>query len=518
VHDLGRLDGGHEVREHRDLLVLVPQEEDRSDGARAADARRLLADVVDVPSAFKGEPARLKAVPRDAAPGFATFQVGDEADAFDIEEAKGIGGKSPSIKDQCKRAGPMDLANLRDGAGNRACERIVEWAREEEQRPPVHIMEIDIRMAGNGQAAVRVPALRRRLLAVVRAEVAVHIVEPFPDRLERDVAAEEAPRDRDRIHALGQGLDLLAQHQHGRRLRRAQEHAQIRPQGVLQIFNGPEAQGEATHDRRDRVGPPVRPGGPGGRRELSEHAPHSQATQCPIEHQRAGVPRGPRLGECGRGRRRRLGDRGRERGQGLLDDRRRGLQREPVGRGDGIEQRRDRDMGQRPSRARDPRGNVAQGVALLAELAAAGFQPRRHLARPLGAGPARHQRRGPTLAQLPPKAAQRHGMEIKGGRDLLVGERQDLSQLRRDHALGTTVVTGIARDQVTVEEDRAVIVGAEDLQARRERAEIGQGGGGGVGHAHSLRQPLDISNNYLTRRHRIKRLFSVDFERAAIVL
>ena len=78
----GRLDGGREVCEHRGLLVLVPENEDRPQGARASDVRRLLDDVVDLPRALEGEPAPLEAVSGHEAAGFAAFQVGDKADAL----------------------------------------------------------------------------------------------------------------------------------------------------------------------------------------------------------------------------------------------------------------------------------------------------------------------------------------------------------------------------------------------------------------------------------------------------
>ncbi len=82
--------------------------------------------------------------------------------------------------------------------------------------------------------------------------------------------------------------------------------------------------------------------------------------------------------------------------------------------------------------------------------------------------------RGAPLAQLAAKAAQRYGVDIKRGRDLLVGERQDLGQLRDHDALSASVVTRVAGDQMTVEEDRALIVGVEGLQARRQGAEMDQ--------------------------------------------
>ena len=82
MHHLGRLEGGREVCEHRDLLVLVPENEDRPQGARAADARRLLDDVVHLPRALEGELAPLEAVAGHEAAGFAAFQVGDKADAW----------------------------------------------------------------------------------------------------------------------------------------------------------------------------------------------------------------------------------------------------------------------------------------------------------------------------------------------------------------------------------------------------------------------------------------------------
>ena len=47
--------------------------------------------------------------------------------------------------------------------------------------------------------------------AVVSTEMAVHVVESFPDRLQGEVAAEPLPRQGQRIETLGQSLDLAPQ-------------------------------------------------------------------------------------------------------------------------------------------------------------------------------------------------------------------------------------------------------------------------------------------------------------------
>ena len=83
-----------------------PRTRIRPQGARAADARRLLDDVVDLPRALEGEPPPLEAVAGHEAAGFAVFQVRDKADALGREEAKGIRGKAPAIKASVKGPGP----------------------------------------------------------------------------------------------------------------------------------------------------------------------------------------------------------------------------------------------------------------------------------------------------------------------------------------------------------------------------------------------------------------------------
>ena len=59
-------------------------------------------------------------------------------------------------------------------------------------------------------------------------------------------------------------------------------------------------------------------------------------------------------------------------------------------------------------------------------------------------------------------------MEVKGSCDLPVLQREHLGQLGDDDPFGAPVVTGVAGDEMAVDEDGAVIVGGgNDLQAGR---------------------------------------------------
>ena len=62
-------------------------------------------------------------------------------------------------------------------------------------------------------------------------------------------------------------------------------------------------------------------------------------------------------------------------------------------------------------------------------------------------------------------------MEAEGGGDLAIGQRQHLGQLGDEYPLGPLVVAGVAGDQVSVQEDAALIVDRNDFQSRGERAD-----------------------------------------------
>ena len=124
--DLGGPHGGIEVGEHRDLLVLVAQEEDRSDRARPANARRLLIDVIGLPRALEGEPAPPEAGSGHAALGSAAFQIRQEADVLGVEEPEGVGREAAAVKDQRKRPRAVDLADLGHRGGDRRVEGIIQ--------------------------------------------------------------------------------------------------------------------------------------------------------------------------------------------------------------------------------------------------------------------------------------------------------------------------------------------------------------------------------------------------------
>jgi len=48
---------------------------------------------------LEGEPSWLKARGRKPAPGFAAFEIGDEADALGMEKPKGIRRKAAAVED-----------------------------------------------------------------------------------------------------------------------------------------------------------------------------------------------------------------------------------------------------------------------------------------------------------------------------------------------------------------------------------------------------------------------------------
>ena len=62
-------------------------------------------------------------------------------------------------------------------------------------------------------------------------------------------------------------------------------------------------------------------------------------------------------------------------------------------------------------------------------------------------------------------------MEAKGGGDLTIGQRQHLGQLGDEYPLDPLVVAGVAGDQLSVQEDAALIVNRNDFQSRGERAD-----------------------------------------------
>ena len=88
----------------------------------------------------------------------------------------------------------------------------------------------------------------------------------------------------------------------------------------------------------------------------------------------------------------------------------------------------------------------------------------------LGAGLARHQGRGAARAGLLAEAAQGYGVQTKGGGELAVGQGEHLGELSDENPLGAPVVARVAGDQVSVEEDAALIVNRNDFHSRGERA------------------------------------------------
>ena len=227
-------------------------------------------------------------------------------------------------------------------------------------------MEIDIGVPLHRQTALGVPAAGCGVLAVIRTEMPVHVVQPFPDGLQSEVRAEHLAREGQRVETLGQGLELGAQTQNRGAPRLSDEYAQILAPAVLPVLEGAEAQGQAENEGGHGLPPSELPGGPGGRAQTLENAPQVQASQGGVEEQGTGVtseapfaPGGPRQG----GGVVRLG-----RHLGFQRQGRLGGWRRFVG-----EQGRHPDVGDRSAAARDARGDGPQGESLSAQSAAAGL-------------------------------------------------------------------------------------------------------------------------------------------------
>ena len=229
-----------------------------------------------------------------------------------------------------------------------------------------------------------------------------------------------------------QGLDLLAQHQHRRCLGRAEQHPEIGPLRVLQIFDRAKAQGEATHNGRERLwAHPHHRVGPemvaASCRNMPHRSKRPSAATVVSEIARSGVETGAAMVRKG--------------------------------------------WPYRPS----CRQRAASRVVIL--LGPAG---------PRGPG---HEGRRPPVAHLPAEAAERHRMEVKGSCDLPVLQREHLGQLGDDDPFGAPVVTGVAGDEMSIEKDGAVIVAGGDLQTRQTGRDVREERGGELEHAIMPRNP-----------------------------
>ena len=69
-----------------------------------------------------------------------------------------------------------------------------------------------------------------------------------------------------------------------------------------------------------------------------------------------------------------------------------------------------------------------------------------------------------------------------------LGPREHLGQLGNDDPFGAPVVTGVAGDEMSVEEDGAVIVDGDDLQTRRTRRDVREERGGKLEHVMIIRE------------------------------
>ena len=89
----------------------------------------------------------------------------------------------------------MRPADLLHRGGEGAGQGVVEGLGEEEQHPSPSVVEIDIGVPLHRQTALGVPAAGCGVLAVIRTEMPVHVVQPFPDGLQSEVTAEHLARE-----------------------------------------------------------------------------------------------------------------------------------------------------------------------------------------------------------------------------------------------------------------------------------------------------------------------------------
>ena len=212
-----------------------------------------------------------------------------------LQEAEGIAAEATPVEDQGKGCGAVPPADLLHPRGDGPGQRVVEGLGEEEQGSSPSVVQIDVGVPLDRQAALGVPAAGRGMLAVVRTEMPVHVIQSFPDRLQRQVTPKHLAREGHRIDTFGQGLDLGAQTQNGGSVSLADQHAQILAPAVLPVLEGAETQRKTENDRGYGLPPSVLPTGAGGGAETLENAPQVQASQGGVEQLGAPVQWSPRM-------------------------------------------------------------------------------------------------------------------------------------------------------------------------------------------------------------------------------
>src|SRR5215210_4808898 len=247
---LSRLGGRRQIRQHRDLLSVITYEHNSPNQADSTQASLLVKQLVAVPLTFESEPSGLEPVRRIATFSTPPLQVGDKTDAFGLEETEGLSAVAATVENQRERFLAMHAADLGHGGRDSAPQRIVERLGKEEQRPSLGVVYIHIVVPFDRQPALGIPASWCWVLAVVRTEMAVHIVQALPDRLQSQIALEHRPRERYRIDTLGQSLDLGPQAQHRGSIWFADQHAQILPAAVVPVLERAKTQSKTEDDGR----------------------------------------------------------------------------------------------------------------------------------------------------------------------------------------------------------------------------------------------------------------------------
>lgn len=120
MDNLGRFGRGGQVGQHGDLLLILAQKQDRANQANFSHTCLLLKQLVAVPASFEGEPSGLEALRRIPPPRTAALQVGDEANAFGLEETECFPAVAATVENQRERFGPMGAANPGDRSRERA--------------------------------------------------------------------------------------------------------------------------------------------------------------------------------------------------------------------------------------------------------------------------------------------------------------------------------------------------------------------------------------------------------------
>ena len=101
-------------------MTLITDEDDGPDRSGPVDPGLLLEEPISVPAAFKEEPSGPELFVRIATLGLTSLEIGDEADALIIKEAKRLAAITTPIEYQSERCWAMGSTNLLYSCGDRA--------------------------------------------------------------------------------------------------------------------------------------------------------------------------------------------------------------------------------------------------------------------------------------------------------------------------------------------------------------------------------------------------------------